>query len=395
MTIILFDDSARDSLLPLTFTRPVAALRIGILTIAEKWAGYLQGDIAYLTAEYLQRKFKLYASAHNILINGSVCPDDALLEAIAGLKEGEVLQRKDVLIAAKFNEADAQDFRLNTRGLKVIPYAGEVVRIVYPEDIFLKNKEEIKKDFKLITAGRTSAPLSTTNTVLGENIFVEEGVIAECSIFNTLQGPVYLGKNSEVWEGSLIRGAFALCGNSQVKMGSKIYPGTTIGPYCRVGGEINNAVIQSYSSKGHEGYLGNSVVGEWCNIGADSNNSNLKNNYTEVKLWDYSRGKPRNTGLQFCGLIMADHAKCGINTMFNTGTVAGVFANVFGGGFPPHFIPDFSWGGPSSMETYRLEKAVETVEKVFLRRNKVFDDTEKQILTKIFDLTKQYRNFNN
>lgn len=393
MTIILFDDSARESLLPLTFTRPVAALRVGILTIAEKWAEYLQGDIAYLTADYLQEKFRLSISSQNIFINGAVCPDDVLLEAVSGLREGEALRQNDVLIAVKFNEHDARDFHLNIAGIKTINYTSDLTRIVYPEDVFLKNETELRRDFKLLSGKRPSGNLSSTNTILGDNIFVEEGAVAECSTFNTLQGPVYLGKNSEVWEGCMIRGAFALCNNSQVKMGAKIYPKTTIGPYCRVGGEINNAVIQGYSSKGHEGYLGNSVIGEWCNIGADSNNSNLKNNYKEVKLWDYSTLKYRNTGLQFCGLIMADHSKCGINTMFNTGTVAGVCANVFGAGFPPNFVPDFSWGGQQKMETYFPEKAMETIGRVFLRRNRIFDDTEKQILAKVFDLTKQYRNF--
>lgn len=395
MTIILFDDSARDSLLPLTFTRPVAALRIGILTIAEKWAKYLKSDVAYLTAPYLQEKFSFNTSNDNLFVNGSVCPDDILLEAIDKLAEGEALFREDVLIAARLNSTGAQGFSPSASRLKSIQYMPEITRIVYPEHIFLLNDIEIKRDFKLLTAGRTSARLSSTNTILGDNIFAEEGASAECSVFNTFQGPVYLGKNSEVWEGCLIRGSFALCENSQVKMGAKIYPKATIGPYCRVGGEINNSVIMGYSSKGHEGYLGNSVIGEWCNMGADSNNSNLKNNYAEVKLWNYDSAAMRNTGLQFCGLIMADHSKCGINTMFNTGTVAGVSANIFGSGFPANFIPDFSWGGQQKMEEYRIDKAMETIERVYARRNRIFDEAEKQILRKVFDLTKQYRNFNN
>jgi UDP-N-acetylglucosamine diphosphorylase/glucosamine-1-phosphate N-acetyltransferase len=234
--------------------------------------------------------------------------------------------------------------------------------------------------------------VSSTNTVLGDQLFLEEGASAECALLNTLHGPIYIGRNSEVWEGSAIRGSFGLCMESQVKMGTKIYPGTTVGPYSRVGGEINNAVIWGYSSKGHEGYLGNSVMGEWCNIGADSNNSNLKNNYADVRLWDYSQKSYRNTGLQFCGLVMADHAKCGINTMFNTGTVVGVSANVFDAGFPPNFIPDFSWGGAKAMEEYRLDKVLQTASKVISRReHRVFDETEIAILTEIFNTTKQYR----
>lgn len=393
MTIILFDDSARDSLLPLTFTRPVAALRIGILTVAEKWSKRFGAETAWLTAPYLQEKFPYKLSSDNIFINGSVCPDDPLIEAVSALQYGEALILKDVLIAARMNETEGRNFNLKEKdpGIRLISYSRPVTRIIYPEDIFLNNGGEIEKDFALITKNRVSAPISSTNTILGDNIFAEEGAVAECSIFNTRQGPVYLGRNSEVWEGCAIRGPFALCSDSQVKMGAKIYSKVTVGPYCRVGGEINNAVIQGYSSKGHEGYLGNSVVGEWCNIGADSNNSNLKNNYAEVRLWDYNGKRMRNTGLQFCGLIMGDHSKCGINTMFNTGTVAGVFANIYGGGFPPNFIPDFSWGGAAGMETYRFEKALETVEKVYARRNKIFDAVEKQILFEIFELTKQYR----
>jgi len=267
--------------------------------------------------------------------------------------------------------------------------------IRYPEDIFRKNDVELRKDFALLTKGRTSATMSATNTIIGNDFFAEDGVIAECCTFSTINGPIYLGKNTEVWEGTNIRGAFALCNDSQVKMGTKIYGATTVGPYCRVGGEINNAVIWGYSNKGHEGYLGNAVVGEWCNIGADSNNSNLKNNYAEVKLWDYSTGHYRKTGLQFCGLIMADHAKCGINTMFNTGTVVGVSANVFGAGFPPNHVPDFSWGGAQyGLEEYSLNKALETTAKVFARReHREFNENEKSILTQIFELTKQYRQF--
>jgi len=245
----------------------------------------------------------------------------------------------------------------------------------------------------VLTHGRQSAVLSNTNTLLGEAIFIEEGAEAECSTFNSLNGPIYIGKNSQVWEGSHIRGSFALCENSQVKMGTKIYGQTTIGPFCRVGGEINNAVIWGYSSKGHEGYLGNAVIGQWCNIGADSNNSNLKNNYAEVKLWDYEKESFRKTGLQFCGLIMADHAKCGINTMFNTGTVAGVSANIFGPGFPRNFIPDFAWGGAQGFETYALNKMFDTAEKVYERRGLPFDAQEKAILTKVFELTQTHRRF--
>jgi UDP-N-acetylglucosamine diphosphorylase/glucosamine-1-phosphate N-acetyltransferase len=395
MSIVLFDDSARESLLPLTYTRPVAALRIGILTIAEKWEKRLKASASFLTAEYLQAKFPYSTEPSNIFINGSICPNNALLDAIDQLKDGEILVDNQVLIAGKTAQINPSLFLDNLSDLNKKSFDSLYTRIVFPEDIFKLNDSELREDFTLLTAGRTSSALSSSNTILGDNIFVEEGAVAECSVFNTKDGPIYLGKNSEVWEGSLIRGSFALCENSQVKMGSKIYGRTTIGPFCRVGGEINNSVIHSHSSKGHEGYLGNAVLGEWCNIGADSNNSNLKNNYAEVKLWDYNKRNFRKTGMQFCGLIMADHAKCGINTMFNTGTVVGVSANVFGAGYPRNFIPDFAWGGAQGFDLYALNKAFETAEKVFERRDKAFDQIEKDILTTVFELTKSYRNFNN
>jgi len=390
MTINLFDDGAWNSLRPLTFTRPVADLRLGILTIAEKWSKYLHADAGFITQAYLSTK---YQSKSNVefYINGSVCPDTQLVDVISALQIGDVLMKDDLLLAARLEPGMHFD-PVQPQG-RPVAYEAAFIRIVHPEDIFRFNDAEIRKDFKLLTAGRTSAALSSTNTVIGQDIFVEEGVEAECSTFNAKPGPIYLGKNAQVWEGANIRGSFVLCHDSQVKMGAKIYGQTTIGPYCRVAGEINNAVIWGHSSKGHEGYLGNSVLGEWCNIGADSNNSNLKNNYAEVRLWDYQKESFRKTGLQFCGLIMADHAKCAINTMFNTGTVAGVSANIFGAGFPRNFIPDFSWGGSHGYEVYTLHKMFETAAKVFERRNMVLDETERNILKEVFELTAVNRNF--
>lgn len=342
MAIILFDGNTHQTLLPLTFTRPVADLRVGILTIAEKWGKYLQSDFSFHTQPYLSTKFPIKIEAENLFINGAVCPDDQLLEAVDKLRAGEALKYNEDLIAVKLPEGDAKSFDPKAAFGSTINYGAEPVMIKFPEDIFRRNDIELRKDYKLITKGRSSTAISSTNTIIGEDFFAEEGAIADCSSFNTTNGPIYLDTKTEVWEGTHIRGAFALHSNSQVKMGTKIYGATTIGPYCRVGGEVNNAVLWGYSNKGHEGYLGNAVIGEWCNIGADSNNSNLKNNYAEVKLWDYTTQRFRKTGLQFCGLIMADHSKCAINTMFNTGTVVGVSANIFGAGFPRNFIPDFS-----------------------------------------------------
>ncbi len=391
MMINLFDDNAWQSLRPLSFTRPVADLRIGILTIAEKWQKHLNATCGFITTEYLAVKYRSLADAQ-LYINGSVCPDGGLLEAFSALEAGEALKKNDILIGYKPipGETEGPD---PLKQLRVKAYTADFIRILVPEDIFSYNDVELRKDFALLTKGKTSVQLSGTNTFLGDDIFAEEGAQAECSTFNSLNGPIYIGVNSQIWEGCHIRGSFALCHDSQVKMGAKIYGQTTIGPCSRVGGEINNAVIWGYSSKGHEGYLGNSVMGQWCNIGADSNNSNLKNNYADVKLWDYESELFRETGLQFCGLIMADHAKCGINTMFNTGTVAGVSANVFGAGFPRNFIPDFAWGGAHGFDVYQLDKMFETAEKVYERRNIAFDTVEKDILAAIFEMTKMHRRF--
>ncbi|ASU35309.1 putative sugar nucleotidyl transferase [Mucilaginibacter xinganensis] len=394
MAIILFDDNAHQTLLPLTFTRPVANLRIGILTIAEKWAKYLKQDTSYFTQPWLQGKFPVKIEQNNIFIFGGVCPDEQLLEAIDRLQNGEALKYGDQLLAVKLNAVDAAGFDPRNDFSSVTVLDNTPVIIRFPEDIFRKNDIELRKDYKLLTNGRSSASIGATNIIIGDDFFAEEGAIADCSTFNTTNGPIYLAANTEVWEGTHIRGAFAICEHSQVKMGAKIYGATTVGPYSRVGGELNNAVIWGYSSKGHEGYLGNAVMGEWCNIGADSNNSNLKNNYDDVKLWDYTAQRFRKTGLQFCGLIMADHAKCAINTMFNTGTVVGVSANVFGAGFPRNFVPDFSWGGAQGYEVYSIKKMFDTAEKVFARRDhREFDDNEKHILKTVFELTEEFRRF--
>ncbi len=391
MGIIFFDGAAQQTLLPLTFTRPVADLRVGMLTIAEKWQKYLSQDASFITQKYLQEKFPLQVSDQNLLINGSVCPDEALADAVNGLQEGEVLQQHDLVIATRISSSDLKDWELVITSFRQVKYVSAFIKITYPEDIFSFNDTELRKDFALLTKGKTSAAISNTNTILGDDFFAEEGALAECATFNTKSGPIYLSRKSEVFEGVNIRGSFFLGTNSQVKMGAKIYGATTIGPNCTIGGEVKNSVLWGNSSKGHEGYLGNSVVGEWCNFGADSNNSNLKNTYGKVKLWDYPTQKLRNTGLQFCGLIMGDHTKCAINTMFNTGTIAGVNCNIFGTGFPQKFVPDFSWGGIQQTETYALKKALETARLAFERKDHVFDEQESNILKHVFELTQSYK----
>ncbi len=387
MNILLVDHAEHFDLLPLTFTRPASELRVGILTIREKWERRLDGEYGCLTQNYLSVKYTNSFKGEVLLLNGSVCPNPALIRAIEGLEKHESLESDGIVLAQRGQASDG-GFRSE---LKVVPFNGGFTHINRPWKIFSTNATELEADFHLITEGRDSAALSKTNTILGDRIFAEEGVEAECAVFNTLSGPVYLGKDSVVMEGSLIRGGLALCDHAQLKLGTKIYGATTVGPHSKVGGEVNNSVITGYSNKGHDGFLGNSVLGEWCNIGADSNNSNLKNNYDEVKLWSYGRKGFDRTGLQFCGLIMGDHSKCGINTMFNTGTVVGVSANIFGSGFPRNFVPSFSWGGASGFTTYTFEKAMATTKLVMERRGIELDETERDILKHIFEETASYR----
>jgi UDP-N-acetylglucosamine diphosphorylase/glucosamine-1-phosphate N-acetyltransferase len=388
MSYILFDDS-RENLLPLTFTRPVCDLRIGILTIREKWENYLSTTTSTLTEDYLSCKFPCVENDVNTLINGGVCPTPELVEAISRLNKGERLVQNGKVLAICTPDTTASIDFTQAGGIE---FVHELVTVEYPWDIFSKNGEALKADFDVLTDGRESALLSASVTVIGGGkVFLEEGAKAEACIFNTNNGSIYLGKNSEVMEGSVIRGPFALCEESQVKMSAKVYGPTTVGPHSRIGGEVNNSVIMGYSNKGHDGFLGNSVLGEWCNLGADTNNSNLKNNYDEVRVWSYGEGRFAKTGLQFCGLIMGDHSKSGINTMFNTGTVVGVSANVFGSGFPRTFIPSFNWGGTAGFTEYNQPKAFATAERVMKRRGVEFDENDKAILSSVFELTKSYR----
>lgn len=371
MNLIFFDGNSHNSLLPLTYTRPVAALRVGILTIEEKWKKFLVCEnTSYLTPDYLSEKYKLKKDSVNLLINGAACPNINSVQLVKELELNQAVYFKDNLIAIALDAESLDSFKLGQVKATKIFQLNELNFISCVPDIFLLNDAELRSDFNLITKGRKSRILSNTNTIIGDvsQIFMEEGAVCEASILNCKTGPIYIGKNSEIMEGTVIRGPLALCEHAQIKLATKIYGATTVGPHCRVGGEINNSVLLAYSNKGHDGFLGNSVIGEWCNLGADTNNSNLKNNYGDVKIWDYEHGHMKNTGLQFCGLIMGDHSKSGINTMFNTGTTVGVCANIFGGGFPPSYVPSFSWGGSDGFEEYKLDKAFEVATKVMERR---------------------------
>ncbi len=393
MNYILFDDHSRNDLLPLTYMRPVADIRIGILTIREKWEKLLNENTSSLTEDYLSEKFPTVRGEHNILLNGSVCPNAGLIDEIGKLKTNQALVKDDVIIALymkdeDFNEADEMEIE----DIEDVLTDVDFIKINHPWDIFRLNGEAIENDFELLTKGRKSQKLSDTNRVLGvENIFVEEGATVEMANLNATTGPIYIGKNAVIMENSTIRGPFAICEGSTVKMSAKIYGPTTLGPFSKLGGEVNNSVIFGYSNKAHDGFLGNSVIAEWCNIGADTNNSNLKNSYDNVKLWSYTQETFVDTGLQFCGLIMGDHSKTGINTMFNTGTIVGVNVNVFGSGFQRNFIPSFSWGGTKGFKPYNIKKAVEVAKAVFARRNVEFNDLEKDILTNVFEITARNR----
>ncbi|MDD3004512.1 GlmU family protein [Flavobacterium sp.] len=389
MNYILFDGTVRNALLPFTFTRPVADIRIGILTIREKWEKYLGSTTTTLTEEYLQEKYPMVELEENVMINASFLPNAVLAEMVSNLEVNQAIFKGDEVIAF-FTQESQED--VDFEQYEIFEFEDECLKVENTWDIFQKNDAAIREDFELLTEDRRSQAIpKSVNVIAPENIFIEEGAKIEFVTLNASTGPIYIGKDAEIMEGSVIRGPFALCEGAQVKLATKVYGATTVGPHSRIGGEVNNSVLFGYSNKGHDGFLGNSVLGEWCNIGADSNNSNLKNNYEEVKLWSYETEGFAKTGLQFCGLMMGDHSKCGINTMFNTGTVVGVSANIFGSGFPRNFVPSFSWGGASGFTTYITKKAFETARIVMSRRNIEFDEKEQNILTHVFEETKKWR----
>ncbi|MCC7297568.1 MAG: GlmU family protein [Bacteroidia bacterium] len=383
MLLSFFDDAQIDQLYPLTLTRPAADIRCGLLTIASKWCHLLHATAyGFDTRDYLQAKFNSIEHP-NLRINGRLLPNPELLNSVRSLQDGQSLMANGTLLASKPGQTE-----------NIVEFAGTVAFISRPYDVFLQLKTEIETDIHLVIGERDGQLPSQSNRIIGpDRLFIEEGAKVEGAIFNTQNGPIYIGKNAEVMEGCLVRGPFAMAEGSVLKLGTKVYGPTALGPYCVAGGEINNIQMQAFSNKGHDGFLGNAVLGEWCNIGADSNCSNLKNNYEDVKVWNYNSGRFEKSGQQFCGLIMGDHSKCGINTMFNTGTVVGVSANIFGSGFPRQFIPDFAWGGASGFVTYKPDAAFKTASLVMPRRKKEFTEVEQNILQKVFDMTGEYRNW--
>nr|MBK9651025.1 GlmU family protein [Bacteroidota bacterium] len=384
MNYILFDNS-RQQLMPFTLSRPVCEIRVGILTIKQKWELYLNASCSYECELYLQAKYPKLTASDNVYINATVFPDADLVVAIKNLKIGEALLREGNILALRTTDTTS-----TTTSKLTTDYKNPVSSINRIWHIFGKCDEQLRADFKLLTNGRNSLQLNSSNRLVGntDDLFIEEGATVNCAIINTQTGPVYIAKDAEVMEGAMIRGPFALGEHATLKMGAKIYGATSIGPHCKVGGEVSNSVFFGFSNKAHDGFVGNAVIGEWCNLGADSNNSNLKNNYGNVKVYDYASQNMVDTGLQFCGLFMADHAKCAINTQFNTGTVVGFASNVFGGDFPPKFIPDFSWGGAKGFEKFDLQKAIALAKNVYARRSMTVTDADVAIFEAINEMAK-------
>ena len=384
MNLILFDDpGVRSNLLPLVFTRPVAEMRVGMLSIAEKWERHLSLKPSYSTREYLSKKFQKKTTADNVWINGGICPDDKLVAVIKNLKLGDAIYQNSKVVAVRTDEDELPEVIPG----RITAYTDDIVLIDQPWKIFQNNGKQIRLDFKLLTTNRKSEKIRDSHTrVYNENnIFLEDGVALHAAILNAENGPIYLGKNSQVQEGAIIRGPFALGEGSIINMGGKMRADTTVGPFCKVGGEVSNSVLFGFTNKAHDGFLGNSVLGAWCNLGADTNTSNLKNNYENAKVWSYTKNGFTDIGQPNCGLIMGDHSKSGINTMFNTGTVVGVNSNIFGAGYPRNFIPSFQWGGAAGLVTYQFEKAMETAARVMRRRNIVLDEMDREILKNVFE----------
>lgn len=400
MNFILFDNQYKVAMQPLTFTRPQAALRCGILTIKEKWEYHLKLDAGYMTSPEMTVKFSCKLADDNLFISSSLLPSAELIEAVRQLQCDEALMHDNRMLAVRTGAENVSKVAdEDESGFVKKVFDGDINYIEKIFQLLPLNKNEIINDFELITRGRKSQPLSETVSVVGarqkpdliNQIFIEEGAVVECAYLNPQDGPIYIGKNVTVMEGAMLRGPVALCESAQVSMGAKIHGGVTIGPWSKVGGEVSNSIITGYSNKVHDGYLGDSILGEWCNLGADTNTSNLKNDYAEVKLWDYQTERFKKTGLQFCGLVMGDYSRCAINTAFNSGTVVGVGSNLFGSGFPRNFVPSFVIGGPQGYKVNGL-KAVEKVVVIAMGRRSVsFGEADRVLLEQVFNDTMKFR----
>ena len=389
MNILLFDGLERGQLLPFTFVRPVAQLRVGIDLLQDKWEAYLGLKCGVYTQDYLQPKFPLALAKENLFINPAYLPTTALAKKVKDLNLNDALVVNGNIVACLTKSPHPPEVNCS---LNCIELTTPLIHLKTATDLFLRNAEVLALDFKRLTQGRKTAPISSSNQLIApENIFLEEGAKVECAILNASTGPIYIGKNAEVMEGSMLRGSIALCENAVVKMGTKIYGGTTLGPFVKVGGELNNVLILGYSNKGHDGFLGNAVIGEWCNIGAATDASNLKNNYAPLRVWNYESENFAKTPLQFCGLLMGDFSRCSIHTTFNTATVVGICANLFGTGFPRTFLPSFSYGGAQGLKTFTFDKAMESNAAMMERRGVTLTQTDREIMQYLFDQTAKWR----
>ena len=387
MNYTLFDGQFHQKLKPLTFTRPVSSLRVGFYTIKDKWESFLDEEVGIRTKDYLGLKFNSKSSESYCGICAALLPNEELVEAILDLDNKTIMIHDDKVLAIKPLPDESINLEKSLNDYNKATYLGEYDLLDRPMDIFSLNDKEINNDLKrLANDDLKRTTIGSHNTIIGDHVYIEDGAKVQGAFLNSEDGPIYIAKGAEIMEGSLIRGPFVMHKGSVLKLGTKVYGATTLGPYCKVGGEVNNVVFQGYANKGHDGFLGNSVIGEWCNLGADTNSSNLKNNYGVVKSWDYFSKSYKSTGTQYCGLIMGDHSKSGINTMFNTGSVVGVFANIYDAGFPSKFIPSFSWGGKSGFEKNEFKKAIEVAKTVMGRRNVVLDKKTIEIYKKIHDI---------
>lgn len=397
-SIYLFDtEVSHENLLPLSFTRPVADFRLGISTIKEKWQELIPGSYRYLPVEYLREKFGEAPDPNEeaLFIAGALLPDIHAADAVSSLFPGEALLDNDSPIAfrGKYSDFMSKSWTVRKESAPL-----RIIRYVF--DIFLYNREEICNDFFRLTSRRLSCPLSDSNTVIGnftdeagrQLLFIEEGATVEGATLNMKNGPIYVGRDAEVMEGSCLRGPIAIGNNSKIKMGAKIYGGTTLGPYCKAGGEIDNTVFFGFSNKAHDGYLGNAVIGEWCNIGAGVNASNLKNDYTKIRVWNYHTHTFMRTDLQFCGLIMGDHSKIGVNCMLNTATVLGAGVNIHGAGFPRVFVPSFSEGSPvTGFTDVPMKKFLDIAERVMGRRGLSLKEEDRRIYEKVYEIASKFK----
>lgn len=387
MNYTLFDGQFHQKLKPLTFTKPVSSLRVGFYTIKEKWESFLNEEVGIRTKDYLGLKFNSITLETPCGICAALLPNEELVEAILDLDDKTIMVHDDKVLAIKPLPDESNNLEKSLNDYNKVTYLGEYDLLDRPMDIFSLNDKEINNDLKrLANDNLKRTTFSLHNTIIGDQVYIEDGAKVQGSFLNSEDGPIYIANGAEIMEGSMIRGPFVMHEGSVLKLGTKVYGATTLGPYCKVGGEVNNVVFQGYANKAHDGFLGNSVIGEWCNLGADTNSSNLKNNYGVVKSWDYFSNSYKSTGTQYCGLIMGDHSKSGINTMFNTGSVVGVFANIYDAGFPPKFIPSFSWGGKSGFVKNEFKKAIEVAKTVMGRRNVVLDRKTIEIYKKIHDI---------